>query len=176
MHPMVATKDPGIMKRRATTVEYKSCGCLLRNIYMEGTDVIGEIETLSSFFGPDIAKMILFDKVNIGFSLRALGSVDTKPDGTIIVLEPIKPITYDLVSNPSHARARVLEFLPESVGSDVDDSKQIVCESATESDILLLKQDGVNVNYNNLIHEHNFINDILNDKFNQAIKKIKFRF
>lgn len=90
-HPMVASNDPGLMKRRATTVEYKSCGCLLRNIYMEGTDIIGEIETLSSFLGPDVAKMVLYDKVNLGFSLRALGSVNTKPDGTIEVLTPIKP-------------------------------------------------------------------------------------
>lgn len=70
---------------------YKSCGALLRNIYMEGGDIIGEIETLSGFLGPDIAKMVLYDKVNVGFSLRALGSVDTKPDGTIEVLQPIKP-------------------------------------------------------------------------------------
>ena len=58
---------------------------------MEGGDIIGEIETLSGFLGPDIAKMVLYDKVNVGFSLRALGSVDTKPDGTIEVLQPIKP-------------------------------------------------------------------------------------
>lgn len=70
---------------------YKTCGALLRNIYMEGSDVIGEIETLSGFMGPDVAKLVLYDKVNIGFSLRALGAVDTKPDGTIVVLTPIKP-------------------------------------------------------------------------------------
>lgn len=91
MHPMVMTKDSNVMKRRATTVEYKTCGALLRNIYMEGQDIIGEIETLSSFLGPDIAKMVLYDKVNVGFSLRALGSVNTLSDGTIEVLTPIKP-------------------------------------------------------------------------------------
>lgn len=88
---MVISKDPNVMKRRATTVEYKSCGALLRNIYMEGGDIVGEIETLSGFHGPDIAKMVLYDKVNIGFSLRALGSVNTLSDGTIEVLTPIKP-------------------------------------------------------------------------------------
>lgn len=88
---MVASKDSMVVKRRATTVEYKSSGCLLRNIYMEGPNIIGEIETLSGFSGPDIAKIVLYDKVNIGFSLRALGAVDTKPDGTIVVLNPIKP-------------------------------------------------------------------------------------
>jgi len=63
----------------------------LRNIYMDGGSVIGEIETLSGFNGPDIAQMVLLDKVNLGFSLRALGGVDTRPDGTIDVLLPIKP-------------------------------------------------------------------------------------
>ena len=88
---MVATKDPNVMKHRSTTVEYKSCGALIRNIFMEGSEIIGEIETLSGFHGPDIARMVLFDKVNIGFSLRALGGVKTQPDGTIEVLTPIKP-------------------------------------------------------------------------------------
>lgn len=70
---------------------YKSCGALLRNIYMTNNQIIGEIETLSGFHGPDVAKMILLDKVNVGFSLRALGSVTALPDGTIQVLSPIKP-------------------------------------------------------------------------------------
>ena len=70
---------------------YKSCGALLRNVCFENDQIIGEVETLSGFHGPDIAKMILYDKVNVGFSLRALGSVNTRPDGTIEVLAPIKP-------------------------------------------------------------------------------------
>lgn len=114
MHPMVLTDNPNHTKRRATTVEIKNCACLLRNIYMEGNKIIGEIETLSNRKGQDIANLIVKDKVNIGFSLRALGATDVLPDGTIKVLTPIKPITYDIVSNPSHAAARVLEFLPTS--------------------------------------------------------------
>lgn len=40
---------------------YKSCGALLRNIYFQDGTIIGEVETLSGFHGPDIAKMILYD-------------------------------------------------------------------------------------------------------------------
>ena len=90
-HPSLETSDTNIIKRRAATIEVKNCGCLLRNIYMEGREIFGEVETLSGFNGPSIAKMILYDKVNIGFSLRALGAVEQKPDGTIMVLAPIKP-------------------------------------------------------------------------------------
>jgi len=88
---MVVTNDPNIAKRRATIVEIKNCGALLRNIYMEGKNIVGEIETLTSFNGPDIANMVSKDRVGIGFSLRALGGVNERPDGTIEVLTPIKP-------------------------------------------------------------------------------------
>ena len=50
------------------------------------------METLSGFQGPSFARMLINDRVNIGFSLRALGAVETQPDGTIIVGSPIKPI------------------------------------------------------------------------------------
>lgn len=99
MHPMVTSSDPNVVKRRATTIEIKSCGSLLRNIYMEGKDIYGEIETISGYGGPEIANMILRDKVNIGFSLRALGGVKEHRDGTIEVLSPIKPEGNGFVKN-----------------------------------------------------------------------------
>lgn len=157
---------------------YKSCGALLRNVYMEGNQILGEVETLSGFHGPDIAKMVLYDKVNIGFSLRALGSVNTRPDGTIEVLSPIKPITYDLVSNPSHAKARVLEFLPESVDlSSVDEQSGVLCESVgTNEDILLLQEDGIMITNNADLPERHFVEEILKSRFDGSLKHMRFRF
>ena len=111
MHPMVLSDNPAHTKRRATAIHIKDCGCLIRRIYMEGNDVIGEIETLSNRNGQDIANLVARDKVNIGFSLRALGGVKTDPDGTVVVQLPIRAITYDIVSNPSHASARIVEYL-----------------------------------------------------------------
>lgn len=155
---------------------YKNCGALLRNIYMEGQDILGEIETLSGFLGPDIAKMVLYDKVNVGFSLRALGSVNTKPDGTIEVLTPIKPITYDLVSNPSHSKARVLEFLPESVSNFDDyDYGAVINESAGDYDYEILRLDGINLTGGE-VPERGFLDEILKNNFTKFTKHMNFRF
>ena len=170
---MVLTDNPNHTKRRATTVEIKNCACLLRNIYMEGNKIIGEIETLSNRKGQDIANLIVKDKVNIGFSLRALGATDVLPDGTIKVLTPIKPITYDIVSNPSHAAARVLDFLPESYDGSFDDT-DLMYESVSDSDILFLEQDSININFNKNLFS-NYTKDIISTNFINGLKQIKFK-
>jgi hypothetical protein len=48
-HPFVATSAPNdeSFKKRAVIVELKNCGSMIRNLYLEGKDVIAEIETLS---------------------------------------------------------------------------------------------------------------------------------
>lgn len=85
-------------------------------------------------------------------------------------------ITYDIVSNPSHARARVLEFLPESYtpGSDDDSQMTLVCESS-DSDIWFLEQDGINI-YRDESAEKSFIRSIIQNDFEKALKDLKFKF
>lgn len=178
MHPMVLSDNPAHTKRRATAIHIKDCGCLIRRIYMEGNDVIGEIETLSNRNGQDIANLVARDKVNIGFSLRALGGVKTDPDGTVIVQLPIRAITYDIVSNPSHASARIVEYLPESC-SEVNSlaNGDIMYESADSSDVqFLVEQDSININNQINLEESNFIKSIINDQFNNAVRHIRFKF
>jgi hypothetical protein len=48
MHP-ITSSAPGddSFKKRAAVVEIKNCGSLIRNIYMEGKDIVAEVETLS---------------------------------------------------------------------------------------------------------------------------------
>jgi hypothetical protein len=92
-HPM--SGDSASMKRRATIIEIKNCGAVIRDIKFRNGEIMGEMETLSSFRGPDLNKMIMDDKIDIGFSLRALGAVSPMPDGTLKVTEGIRPITYD---------------------------------------------------------------------------------
>jgi hypothetical protein len=91
-HPLFVSPDQEILKRRAGVVEINNCGALLRNVYLNGNQIIGEAETLSGFKGPDIADLISKDKVDIGFSLRALGAVESLQDGTLRVKTPIRPI------------------------------------------------------------------------------------
>ena len=97
-HPFVATSggNDDSFKKRAVITELKNCGSLIRNIYVEGKDVIAEIETLSAFRGPDLRNLIIEDKANIGFSLRMFGRV--KPhstmQGVMEVTTPLRAIKY----------------------------------------------------------------------------------
>ena len=170
-HPMFGGGDPSSQKKRATVIEIKNCGSLLRDIRFENGEVIGEVETLSGFRGPDLANLILKDHVDIGFSLRALGSVQPLQDGTVMVKTPIMPITYDVVSTPSHANAKMLQFLPESF-ADFDNDCSVICEG-NEASILEAEQIHI-CEGNKCITK--FIDEIINERFMDIISsRIKFR-
>ncbi len=168
-HPMFISDSPEILKKRAAVVEVNNSAAKLRKIFMRGKDIIGEVETLSGFKGPDFANLIVRDRVNIGFSLRALGSVEPMTDGTLMVKNPITPITYDIVSNPSHSEARILKFLPESCNDYIPDSSTSLMESVDNMGLeeCLVCEGGQSV--------MRFIDDIIKENFNEIMtKKIKF--
>lgn len=95
-HPFVASSGASddSFKKRAVIVELKNCGSMIRDIYVEGKDVIAEIETLSGFKGPDLRNVIVEDKVPIGFSLRMFGRVKPMQNNQNImeVTTPLKAI------------------------------------------------------------------------------------
>lgn len=166
------TADPQLSKRRACTIELKNTAALIRNIYMEGNQVLAEIETLSNQKGKDLANVIARDRINIGFSLRALGSTHTNSAGDIIVETPIKPITYDIVSNPSHVEAHILEFLPENSFSG-SEMPEIVYEGV--DDTTFLESDSVNLKNINTI-QSDYMSDLISENFFDGLKKLKFNF
>jgi len=92
-HPMFfsGSQDPNTMKKRASVVEINNCGALCRNISFKDGQILGEVETLSSFKGPDLSNLVSKDKVNIGFSLRALGGVNKAGNG-LMEVNTIYPI------------------------------------------------------------------------------------
>ena len=53
-HPLIGSNDQDSIKKRAIVVELKNCGSLVSDIYMEGKNVYGIVETLSGFRGPDL--------------------------------------------------------------------------------------------------------------------------
>lgn len=169
-HPMFGAGDPMTQKRRATVVEIKNCGSLLRNISFKNNQIIGEIETLSGFRGPDLANLILKDQVDIGFSLRALGSVEPMTDGTLLVKSPIMPITYDVVSTPSHQNARVMEFMPESA-IDFQSDSQVLCEN---NDLNLLEAENIFISDSNQCISK-FVEEIIQEQFSRIISGIRFK-
>lgn len=122
--------------------------------------------------GPDLYNLISKDKINIGFSLRALGGVEPMQDGTLMVKSPIMPITYDIVSNPSHANARIMEFIPESDMSILNNASSLLCENV---EVGLLESDHIQICENGYCVTR-FLDDIISEQFMNVIsKKIKFR-
>lgn len=111
-HPFVASSDQDILKRRAAFVAYENSCMLIRDIAFDGRFIYGTCETLSTDKGKNLYAL-LQDNVNIGFSLRAFGSVKVV-GSDMIVVPPIQAITYDVVSNPSHSNSAIVEFLSES--------------------------------------------------------------
>lgn len=171
-HPLFISSDPEILKKRATIIEINNCGALIREIGFKNKQIYGIFETLSGFKGPDLYNLITKDKVDIGFSLRALGAVETLQDGTIMVKDPIRPITYDIVSNPSHVNARVLEFLPETANEFIPDNN-VICEGEM---LDLLGKDRIAISEGDSMVIR-FIDDIINERFDSVVSKgIKFRF
>lgn len=171
-HPLFVSENPDVLKKRAAIVEINNCGALLREIGFSNRQIYGIFETLSGFKGPDLYNLIVKDKVDVGFSLRALGAVETLADGTMVVKDPIRPITYDIVSNPSHATAKVLEFLPESA-SDFMSGRTVLCEA---DELNILDKDHVTITDGDSMIVK-FIDDIINEQFFDIIsKKIRFNF
>lgn len=89
-----------------------------------------------------------------------------------MVKDPIRPITYDIVSNPSHENAKVLEFLPEAANEFIPDGNLIY-----EGDMLdILGKDQIVMSEGDSMVVR-FIDDIINERFESVVSKgIKFRF
>ena len=170
-HPMFVSGDPEILKKRAGIVEVNNAAAVLRKISFKNGQILGEIETLSGFKGPDLANLITKDKINIGFSLRALGSVEPLSDGTLMVKAPIMPITYDVVSNPSYTNARVMDFLPESSNEYMSYNGNLLCES---DEMVILHENGITIDNGNSVLT--FLNEIIDDRFLNIISNgIRFK-
>lgn len=159
-HPMFVSDSSDVLKKRASIVELNNVGLKINEISKVNNKIIGDVETLTSFKGPDVYNLIVEDKVDIGFSLRALGKVIPGANNTLEVQLPIKAITYDLVTQPSHKGARIVEFLPEAFSEYIsDESENVLTESEMNGNSCVLK----------------FVQDIINENFLDVIKsRIKF--
>lgn len=115
-HPILSDPNSLAAKARASNTILANSGAMIRDIYMDGNDIVGHIETLSGFRGPDLSNLISIDKANIGFSARLFADSRPHPSrkGVIEVVGPFKAVTYDVVSNPSHTTSRIIELVSES--------------------------------------------------------------
>jgi hypothetical protein len=91
--------------------------------------------------GPDLANLIKEDKANIGFSWRGFANIKPKTsNGIMEVATPLRAITYDVVSSPSHGSARILSFLNES--QSIENIRDLLV-SESNDEILLESMDSI---------------------------------
>ena len=171
-HPLFVSNDKDVLQRRSTVVEINNCAAVINDLSFKKNQILGEVSTLSSFKGPDLAGLIK-DGVNFGFSLRALGSVESLTDGTLNVIEPMIPITYDCVSNPSYSNARILELLPESLNDFISPDQELLYEDSDELKEFMEKEKVlVNKDTNDVAL---FLDQVINENYKNIImKKIMF--
>jgi len=113
-HPISDSADKMTQLKRTATISLKEACIVFTKLEYDGKYIVATCETLTTPAGMTVYAL-LKDKVQFGFSLRALGSVTQNPNGTITVMEDgFKAITFDVVSNPSHSNAVITEILTES--------------------------------------------------------------
>lgn len=158
-HPVHQTPELEEKLKRTATVSLKEACILFTKIEFDGKFIIAECETLTTPNGLLIYSLIK-DKVIFGFSLRALGSSRKRPDGTIEVLvQDLKAITFDAVSNPSHTNALITEFLNESeIGNAVEALKRIR-EDKNEINLNSNYIQALTSKYPNVLQESYFLQD-----------------
>jgi len=110
---------------RQTTVLYKESSHLIREWGWEGNFIKGTLETLPYADNGKIMSGLIYDRIPIGFSLRGLADVEDCEDFQD-VLAPLVIITYDCVSEPSHAGAILKEIRTESVCKILEEAKHII--------------------------------------------------
>ena len=96
---------------------------LITGLWMEGNEVFGEAEILSTPAG-QIIKALITDGVKVGISSRGLGSLSEGSNGHKVVNEDFRLLTFDIVADPSTRGA--YPSLTESVKNDSKRINKIV--------------------------------------------------
>jgi hypothetical protein len=104
----------------SSVVELKNVSHIVRDARLEGDNVVGVIELLSTPSG-EILKSLIRSGVTLGISSRGVGS--TRKEGeSQIVQDDFQLICFDMVSEPSTPGAFMLRESKEINASDLDKS------------------------------------------------------
>lgn len=87
----------------SSVINLKNVSHIVRELRMDGNDVLGAIELLNTPSGK-IAQSLVESGVKLGISSRGVGSTQTE-DGHIVVSDDFVLIGFDLVSEPSTTQA-----------------------------------------------------------------------
>lgn len=104
----------------SSTVELKNASHIVRNVWWNGNDVMGEVQVLPTPMG-NILRTLLDENLSIGISSRGMGSVEQKRGGKVVVNEDFQLIAWDFVSNPStHGAFMGEKNLQEAAQQELD--------------------------------------------------------
>jgi hypothetical protein len=152
---------------RHFVVLYDNVSHIIEKMWIDGTAVMGTIETTLTDNGFKMAGLIM-DGVKVGFSVRALGESKSRPDGVTEIAAPFEIITYDCVSNPSHSKARMVEVVKENF----DRNRRTNCFA--ESDILVDRMDLVETAFNSELIDGNNLENMVTE-LEKKINQNKYR-
>lgn len=116
-HPI--DKNPN----RQVTVLFKDASHRILDLGWDGNKLVGVLETLRTPKGV-ILKNLSEDGIPVGFSFRGMGDIRTTfEEGQKIfdVTGPLHVVTWDAVSYPSHAEAKIIK-ITEGVMSSIQES------------------------------------------------------
>ena len=85
----------------SSVVELKNTSHIIREVWWNGDDVVGQVEILNTPAGKILQELVKAG-CTVGISSRGMGSVkQIKEDGTVAVENDFELICWDFVSNPS---------------------------------------------------------------------------
>jgi hypothetical protein len=129
-HPLV---EGELAKQRMARIDLDNIAVIYKKFDFDGKYVIAEAVTASTRKGVDLYGLIVEDGYNVGFSLRALGSVkpifEENGQKVLLVEKIYKPVTYDVVDNPSHAVAKILELNESEILNTPENKSEILTEN-----------------------------------------------
>ena len=125
---------------RQCTVLYNEASHKFLEMGFEGNKLVAVIETLA---GPPkgmvLKKLITEDKIPVGFSFRGTGELRTiRESGDEIseVVGPLNVITWDSVSYPSHATAKLIK-INESVNNQLQESVSFITNYKEQGGVII---------------------------------------
>jgi hypothetical protein len=109
MREAATYKDNFVAQRRALgeldhpespVVNLKNVCCNVTDLWFNGSDVLGNIEILSTPSG-NIVRELIKNNIRLGVSSRGMGSVRQVGESTVEVQNDFSLVCFDIVSNPS---------------------------------------------------------------------------
>lgn len=120
------------------SVSLRNVSHLITKLSMRGKEMIGEAEILNTPAG-QVAQALIRGGVKLGISSRGMGSLSEGPDGTTLVNEDFKLVTFDLVADPS-TKGAYPGLVTESKSSQfIEETSKITYDKALAEKVFITK-------------------------------------